>query len=171
VRQSPEVRAHLVSPADRGRAEGGVGPAAPSKFASASVSQVEQPGVHHPHQRVRHGGLQAETIAQAAERGGKNVAQIQWAIGRNEAIQGPTVDLRTFLSGRGVATNYIYISPTDDAAFGLQFDHPAGFTGASPFCAAELPCPPSRLICWPARRATQGIPSTTLKANEPMAAA
>jgi len=55
--------------------------------------------------------LQAETIAQAAERGGKNVAQIQWAIGRNEAIQGPTVDFRTFLSGRGVATNYIYISP------------------------------------------------------------
>ena len=85
--------------------------------------------------------LQAETIAQAAKRGGKKVAQIQWAAGRNEAIQGPAVDFRTFLSGRGVATNYIYISPTDDAAFGLQFDHPAGFAGVPPFCAAELRSP------------------------------
>ncbi len=53
------------------------------------------------------GVLQAETIAQAAERGGKKVAQIEWAGGRNGVIQGPTVDFRTFLSGRGVATNYI----------------------------------------------------------------
>ena len=74
------------------------------------------------------GVLQAETLAQAAERGGKKVAQIEWAGGRGGAIDGPTVDFRNFRSGRGVATNYI--APTDDAAFtasfGLQFDHPAG---------------------------------------------
>jgi 2',3'-cyclic-nucleotide 2'-phosphodiesterase (5'-nucleotidase family) len=86
------------------------------------------------------GVLQAESIAQAAERGGKAVAQIEWAGGRNASISGPTVDYREFFSGRGVATNYI--SPADDAkfvaAFGLQFDHPAGFAGQAPYAGAEL---------------------------------
>lgn len=84
------------------------------------------------------GVVQAETLAQAAERGGKKVAQIEWAGGRVGAISGPTVDYLTFLSGRGVATNFI--SPTDDAAFvasfGLQFDHPSGFAGQAPFPGA-----------------------------------
>ncbi len=84
------------------------------------------------------GVLQAETLAQAAERGGKKVAQIEWAGGRVGAINGPTVDFRSFFSGRGVATNYI--GSTDDAAFtasfGLQFDHPAGFAGQAAFPGA-----------------------------------
>lgn len=84
------------------------------------------------------GVLQAESLAQSAERGGKKVAQIEWAGGRNSAIQGPTVDYRSFHSGRGVVTNYI--SPEDQAyfvtAFGLQFDHPAGFAGQPAFPAA-----------------------------------
>jgi 2',3'-cyclic-nucleotide 2'-phosphodiesterase (5'-nucleotidase family) len=84
------------------------------------------------------GVVQAETLAQAAERGGKKVAQIEWAGGRVGAIDGPTVDFRVFLSGRGVTTNYI--GPTDDAAFtasfGLQFDHPAGFAGNAPYAQA-----------------------------------
>ncbi len=84
------------------------------------------------------GVLQAETIAQAAERGGKKVAQIEFAGGRVGVTQGPTVDYLSFFSGRGVATNYI--SPTDDASFvasfGLQFDHPAGFAGQPAFPGA-----------------------------------
>jgi 2',3'-cyclic-nucleotide 2'-phosphodiesterase (5'-nucleotidase family) len=84
------------------------------------------------------GVLQAETLAQAAERGGKKVAQIEWAGGRNGTINGPTIDFHTFFSGRGVATNYI--GTTDDAAFvasfGLQFDHPAGFAGQAAFPGA-----------------------------------
>ena len=84
------------------------------------------------------GVLQAETIAQAAERGGLKVAQIEWAGGRNGAINGPTVDFLSFFSGRGVATNYI--APSDNAAFvasfGLQFDHPAGFAGQPAFPGA-----------------------------------
>ena len=88
------------------------------------------------------GVLQAETLAQAAERGGKKVAQIEWAGGRSGAIDGPTIDFRQFVSGRGVTTNYI--APADDAAFtasfGLQFDHPSGFAGRAPFPqAAPLP--------------------------------
>jgi 2',3'-cyclic-nucleotide 2'-phosphodiesterase (5'-nucleotidase family) len=85
------------------------------------------------------GVLQAETLAQAAERGGKKVAQIEWSGGRSAPINGPTVDYRSFLSGRGVATNYI--SPSDNAAFvasfGLQFDHPAGFAGQPPYAGAD----------------------------------
>jgi 2',3'-cyclic-nucleotide 2'-phosphodiesterase (5'-nucleotidase family) len=81
------------------------------------------------------GVLQAETLAQSAERGGKKVVQIEWAGGRSGAIDGPTVDYRQFVSGRGVATNYV--SPADDAgfvsAFGLQFDHPDGFAGQAAF--------------------------------------
>ena len=77
--------------------------------------------------------LQAESIAQSAERGGLKVAQVEWAGGRNATTQGPTIDFRPFFSGRGVATNFIGTPATslfDDVpfitAFGLQFDHPAG---------------------------------------------
>ena len=82
------------------------------------------------------GVLQAESIAQAAERGGLKVAQMEWAGGRNASIQGPTIDFQTFSSGRGVTTNFIGQKGDelfDDAAFiasfGLQFDHPAGYAG------------------------------------------
>src|SRR3954471_23291045 len=77
--------------------------------------------------------LQAETLAQAAERGGKKVAQIEWAGGRSAVINGPTVDYRSFFSGRGVATNYV--SPEDNVPFatslGVQFDQsqPTDATG------------------------------------------
>src|SRR3954470_8714907 len=83
--------------------------------------------------------LQAETLAQAAERDGKKVAQIEWAGGRYGAINGPTLDFRNFRSGRGVATNYI--APSDNEAFtrsfGLQFDHPTGFAGNAAFPQAK----------------------------------
>jgi 2',3'-cyclic-nucleotide 2'-phosphodiesterase (5'-nucleotidase family)/predicted AlkP superfamily phosphohydrolase/phosphomutase len=81
--------------------------------------------------------LQAETLAQSAERGGKKVAQIEWAGGRGGLIQGPTLDFRSFFSGRGVVTNYT--SPTDIpaniTAFGVQYDKQApapasGWSGA-----------------------------------------
>src|SRR4051812_41365575 len=38
------------------------------------------------------GILQADTVANAAERAGKKVASIEWVGGRNAAINGPTVD-------------------------------------------------------------------------------
>ena len=103
-------------------------------FAS-STSALGTPGV-----------LQAETLAQAAERGGKKVAQIEWAGGRSGAINGPTLDFRNFRSGRGVATNYISTadSAAFTAAFGLQFDHPAGFANSPPFPQAA----PSDAVGW-----------------------
>ena len=87
--------------------------------------------------------LQAESIAQSAERAGLKVAQVEWAGGRNATIQGPTIDFQSFFSGRGVATNFIGKAGDvlfDDApfiaAFGLQFDHPAGYAGQAPFPGA-----------------------------------
>ncbi|HEX6027110.1 MAG TPA: 5'-nucleotidase C-terminal domain-containing protein [Solirubrobacter sp.] len=85
------------------------------------------------------GVLQAETLAQAAERAGKRVAQIEWAGGRGAVIDGPTLDFRNFRSGRGVVTNYIATEDSESftRSFGLQFDHPAGFAGNAPFPDAQ----------------------------------
>ena len=88
--------------------------------------------------------LQVETIAQSAERAGLKVAQVEWAGGRNATIAGPTIDFRSFHSGRGVSTNFIGTS-TDElfddvpfiTSFGLQFDTPAGHAGQAPFPDAE----------------------------------
>ena len=97
------------------------------------------------------GVLQAESIAQSAERGGLKVAQVEWAGGRNASIQGPTIDFQSFSSGRGVATNFIGAAGQtlfDDAAFiasfGLQFDHPAGYAGQAAFPGAA----PAPAVGW-----------------------
>ncbi len=54
------------------------------------------------------GILQADTIAQAAERAGQKVVAMEWVGARNyePALQGPVVDFRTFFSNRGVLLNY-----------------------------------------------------------------
>ena len=87
--------------------------------------------------------LKAETLAQSAERGGLKVAQVEWAGGRNATINGPTIDFQAFFSGRGVATNFIghageplFDHAANIAAFGVQFDHPAGYAGQAPFAGA-----------------------------------
>jgi 2',3'-cyclic-nucleotide 2'-phosphodiesterase (5'-nucleotidase family) len=89
------------------------------------------------------GTLQVESIAQSAERGGLKVAQVEWAGGREASINGPTIDYRTFHSGRGVTTNFIGTGENqlwDDAAMirslGVQFDHPDGYAGQAPFPGA-----------------------------------
>ena len=48
------------------------------------------------------GTLQADTLAAAAERAGKKVAQIDWVGGANAGVIGPTVDFVNFFSTRGV---------------------------------------------------------------------
>ena len=110
------------------------------------------------------GVLQAESIAQSAERGGLKVAQVEWAGGRNATIDGPTIDFRTFHSGRGVATNFIGQAGDplfDDVAFiqafGLQFDHPAGHAGQEPFPGAA----PTPATGW-----TGSLPQTFSPARE-----
>jgi len=81
------------------------------------------------------GQLLAESAAQAWEKAGKKVALVEWAGGRDAPINGPIVDFRRFLSGRGVTTNYLEEPPLDDAgfiaAFGLQFDSNLDHPGLS----------------------------------------
>ncbi len=74
---------------------------------------------------LRHDGLlQADTIAQAAERAGKEVASIEWVAARGyvPALQGPVVDFRSFFSRRGILLNYDIPGQPDRAnAFGVDY--------------------------------------------------
>lgn len=77
------------------------------------------------------GTLQADTIAAAAERAGKKVAQVEWVGGANANIAGPTVDFATFFSTRGVLA--APVNPTQQAgaaAFGISYQV-AAFAPAS----------------------------------------
>src|SRR6266545_3444029 len=77
------------------------------------------------------GVLQADTLANAAERAGKKVAQIEWVGGRLAGIKGPTVDFVNFFSGRGVLTRpAIPDEQAGAAAFGLSYQI-ASFAPAS----------------------------------------
>jgi 2',3'-cyclic-nucleotide 2'-phosphodiesterase (5'-nucleotidase family) len=77
------------------------------------------------------GVLQADTIANAAERAGKKVAQVEWVGGRNAGITGPTVDFVNFFSTRGVLTApAIADEQSGAAAFGLSYQV-AAFANAS----------------------------------------
>ena len=110
------------------------------------------------------GVLQAESIAQSAERSGLKVAQVEWAGGRNATIAGPTIDFQSFFSGRGVATNFIgtageplFDNAANIAAFGLQFDHPAGYAGQAAYAGAN----PTPAVGW-----TGSLPQTYSPARE-----
>ncbi len=77
------------------------------------------------------GILQADTLAAAAERSGKKVAQVEWTGGRNANIAGPTVDFANFFSTRGVLA--APLNPTEQAgaaAFGISYQV-ASFAPAS----------------------------------------
>ncbi len=77
------------------------------------------------------GTLQADTIAAAAERAGKKVAQIEWVGGANAGIAGPTVDFTNFFSTRGVLAAPLNASEQAGAAsFGISYQV-AAFAAAS----------------------------------------
>jgi 2',3'-cyclic-nucleotide 2'-phosphodiesterase (5'-nucleotidase family)/predicted AlkP superfamily phosphohydrolase/phosphomutase len=68
------------------------------------------------------GILQADHIAQAAERAGKTVVSMEWVGSRGlvPALQGPVVDFRTFIGGRGITLNFDIPGQTA-SAFGVQY--------------------------------------------------
>src|SRR4030067_499609 len=77
------------------------------------------------------GTLQADTLAAAAERAGKKVAQIDWVGGANSGIGGPTVDFTNFFSTRGVlAAPLNAVEQAGAASFGISYQV-AGFAPAS----------------------------------------
>jgi 2',3'-cyclic-nucleotide 2'-phosphodiesterase (5'-nucleotidase family)/predicted AlkP superfamily phosphohydrolase/phosphomutase len=77
------------------------------------------------------GTLQADTIAAAAERAGKKVAQVEWVGGANAGLAGPTVDFANFFSTRGVlAAPAVPDEQAGAAAFGISYQV-ASFAPAS----------------------------------------
>ncbi|MBM2823054.1 MAG: hypothetical protein HW413_1800 [Thermoleophilia bacterium] len=70
------------------------------------------------------GIVQADHIAQAAERAGKKVVSVEWVASRSlvPALQGPVVDFRSFFSARGIALNYdLPGQPALANSFGVQY--------------------------------------------------
>jgi 2',3'-cyclic-nucleotide 2'-phosphodiesterase (5'-nucleotidase family) len=70
------------------------------------------------------GVLQADTIAEAAERAGKTVVSLEWAGGSRTAtpLRDPVVDYRSFFSNRGLWTNWdVPGQPAGASAFGVQY--------------------------------------------------
>ena len=70
------------------------------------------------------GILQADHVAQAAERDGKTVVSMEWVGSRGlvPALQGPVVDFRTFIGRRGIVLNYdLPGQPAGAAAFGVEY--------------------------------------------------
>lgn len=66
--------------------------------------------------------LQADTLAAAAERRGKKVAQVEWVGGIQSKINGPTVDFANFYSTRGVlAMPENATEKAGAAAFGISY--------------------------------------------------
>jgi 2',3'-cyclic-nucleotide 2'-phosphodiesterase (5'-nucleotidase family)/predicted AlkP superfamily phosphohydrolase/phosphomutase len=89
--------------------------------------------------------LQADTLAAAAERAGKKVAQVDWVGGVQSNIAGPTVDFANFFSTRGVLAAPLNAGEqAGAAAFGISYqvaavapaagwtNVPAGDTAAAP---------------------------------------
>jgi 2',3'-cyclic-nucleotide 2'-phosphodiesterase (5'-nucleotidase family)/predicted AlkP superfamily phosphohydrolase/phosphomutase len=77
------------------------------------------------------GVLQADTIANAAERAGKKVAQIDWVGGIPAGIQGPTVDFTSFFTNRGVLVGEAdAVEQAGSAFFGVNYEA-ANLTEAS----------------------------------------
>ena len=68
------------------------------------------------------GILQADHIAQAAERAGKKVVSMEWVASRSlaPALQGPVVDFRSFIGGRGITLNFD-IPGNLATSFGVQY--------------------------------------------------
>jgi 2',3'-cyclic-nucleotide 2'-phosphodiesterase (5'-nucleotidase family)/predicted AlkP superfamily phosphohydrolase/phosphomutase len=89
--------------------------------------------------------LQADTIANAAERAGKKVAQIEWVGGRSAHIAGPTVDFASFFSTRGVLAAPLSSSEQAGASsFGISyqvatFAPASGWTSVPPGDPAATP--------------------------------
>jgi hypothetical protein len=107
------------------------------------------------------GTLQADTLAAAAERAGKKVAQIDWVGGANAAIAGPTVDFANFFSTRGVLAAPLDASEqAGAAAFGISYQV-AAFAPASGWTNVPVGDPAA------APQQTQLTVATTFAAQNP----
>jgi predicted AlkP superfamily phosphohydrolase/phosphomutase len=112
------------------------------------------------------GILQADTIAQAAERAGKSVVSMEWVAARSytPALQGPVVDFRTFFSARGVLVNYdLPGQPAGANAFGVSYQRTGAADNQTPLydVPAVTDAPLGGVGGWTNVPATQGTPKQT----------
>jgi 2',3'-cyclic-nucleotide 2'-phosphodiesterase (5'-nucleotidase family) len=102
------------------------------------------------------GVLQADTIANAAERAGKKVAQVDWVGGIPANINGPTVDFASFYNNRGVLVGQANATEqAGAAAFGTVYNV------GSPVAASGWTSVPVGDPAAPPKEATWSIPSTS----------
>src|SRR5262245_8768739 len=107
------------------------------------------------------GTMQADTIANAAERAGKKVASIDWVGGAAAGIAGPVVDFTNFFSNRGVLVGQD--NPTEHAGsdfFGVTYQVAPALTDASGWTGVPAGDPAA-----PPKQTTWLIP-TTVFAND-----
>ena len=107
------------------------------------------------------GVLQADTIAQAAERAGKTVASVEWVAARGyvPALQGPVVDFRSFFSNRGVLLNYdLAGQPAGANAFGVSYQRTGAADNQTP--TYDVPAV-TDAAGWTNVPAAQGTPKQT----------
>jgi len=107
------------------------------------------------------GVLQADTIAQAAERAGKTVVAMEWVAARSyvPALRGPVVDFRTFFSTRGVLVNYdLPGQPAGANAFGVTYQRTGAADNQTP--TYDVPAV-TDASGWTNVPSTQGTPKQT----------
>jgi 2',3'-cyclic-nucleotide 2'-phosphodiesterase (5'-nucleotidase family)/predicted AlkP superfamily phosphohydrolase/phosphomutase len=107
------------------------------------------------------GTMQADTIANAAERAGKKVAQIDWVGGAAANINGPTVDFTNFFSNRGVLVGAANATEQAGSAFfGVTYQ-----VSSAPVAASGWTGVPTGDPAAPPKETTWAIPSTFAAQN------
>ncbi|HEU4354430.1 MAG TPA: 5'-nucleotidase C-terminal domain-containing protein [Actinomycetota bacterium] len=114
------------------------------------------------------GVLQADTIAEAAERAGKKVVSVEWAGGSRTmtALQGPVVDYRNFYSNRGLWTNWdVPGQPAGANAFGVQYQR-YDLTDAAGWTNVPVSFSPAKQGTFDIGSYTSGSPPAPVIAND-----
>jgi len=107
------------------------------------------------------GTMQADTIANAAERAGKKVAQIDWVGGAAANINGPTVDFTNFFSNRGVLVGAANATEQAGSAFfGVTYQ-----VSSAPVAASGWTSVPTGDPAAPPVDTMRAIPSTVAAQN------
>lgn len=114
------------------------------------------------------GVLQADTIAESAERAGKKVVSVEWSGGSQTmtGVKGPVVDYRTFYSNRGLWTNWDVPGQPDGAkAFGVQYQR-TDLVGAIGWYNVPATFSPAKEGTFDLGSYTSGTPAKPVIAND-----
>lgn len=114
------------------------------------------------------GVLQADTIAESAERAGKKVVSVEWAGASRTAtaLKGPVVDYRNFYSNRGLWTNRDVPGQPDGAkAFGVEYQQ-SDLAEAAGWVNVPASFSPAKQGTFDVASYTSGTPAVPVIAND-----